>query len=349
MTQIPSSTHDTTMGRPAAPPQEQFSGLLAGFVPGQVISWGPLEALSLFPLAAGAARSGGGEPPSRFVAPLEHLKLVKVPTYGTVVLRNTATQGLLIAPMHIGFFQEDAQNHATSRVLVIEAGELLEANDCFCIQQTQGGLLQEAQQRFLMLPLGLRRAAFEQRRTTGYSRLWGDIETFTRRYGVTRGGHLERFLRPNFKRLLPLRHAFEGEVGQVGAAYFIGGRLAGIELAPTAAYWQDQYPILNMYCYGPAAMMAERKRWTTERQAVDLEGLADLDDLARRLQAMRASERAARIAGVEALVSAQWREDVEEERAGLRVLSAARDEWRGQLVRTEDETEYLSLFCDVTA
>ena len=70
---------------------------------------------------------------------MEHLKLVKVPTYGTVVLRNTATQGLLIAPMHIGFFQDDAQNHATSRVLLIEAGELLEANDCFCIQQSQGG------------------------------------------------------------------------------------------------------------------------------------------------------------------------------------------------------------------
>jgi hypothetical protein len=146
---------------------------------------------------------------------------------------------------------------------------LLEANDCFCIQQTQGGLLQEAQQRFLLLPLGLRRAAFEQRRTTGYSRLWGDIETFTRRYGVTRGGHLERFLRPNFKRLLPLRHAFEAEPGQVGAAYFIGGRLAGVELAPTAAYWQDLFPILTMYCYGPAALMAERKRWTTERQVVD--------------------------------------------------------------------------------
>jgi len=35
----------------------------------------------------------------------------------------------------------------------------------FCIQQAQGGLLQEAQQRFLMLPLGLRRAALEQRGT----------------------------------------------------------------------------------------------------------------------------------------------------------------------------------------
>jgi hypothetical protein len=348
MTRTSSSTHDTTNQTLKTTPQERFGGLLAAHAPGQVISWGLLDALSLFPADARSDRSGD-EPPSRFVAPLEHLKLVKVPTYGTVVLRNTATQGLLIAPMHIGFFQEDAQNHATSRVLLIEAGELLEANDCFCIQQTQGGLLQEAQQRFLTLPLGLRRAAFEQRRTTGYSRLWGEIETFTRRYGVTRGGHLERFLRPNFKRLLPLRHAFEAEPGQVGAAYFIGGRLAGIEVAPTPSYWQDLFPILTMYCYGPAALMAERKRWTIERQPVDLEGLADLGDLERRLTETRASERTARIDAVEALVRADWSLDVDEERAGLRVLAAERDEWRGQIVRTDDQLVYQSLFCDVTA
>jgi hypothetical protein len=336
----------TTDQTPRATPQERFGGLLAGFAPGQVLSWGLLDALSLLPTDDDQS---GHEPPSRFVAPLDHLKLVKVPTYGTVVLRNTATQGLLIVPMHIGFFQEGAQNHATSRALLIEAGELLEARDCFCIQQTQGGLLQEAQQRFLLLPLGLRRAAFEQRSAIDYSRLWSDIQTFTRRYGVTRGGHLERFLRPNFKRLLPLRHAFEAEPGQVGAAYFIGGRLAGIELGPTAAYWQDLFPILTMYCYGAAALMAERKRWTTERQAVELEELADLDDLERRLQNARVTERTARIAAVEALTSADWSQDVEEERAGLRVLSAEREEWRGQLVRSDTETVYQSLFCDVTA
>jgi hypothetical protein len=179
--------------------------------------------------------------------------------------------------------------------------------------------------------------------------LWGEIETFTRRYGVTRGGHLERFLRPNFKRLLPLRHAFEAEPGQVGAAYFIGGRLAGVELAPTAAYWQDLFPILTMYCYGPAALMAERKRWTTERQVVDLEGLTDLDDLEQRLGEARASERTARVAAVEALTGANWNQDVEEERAGLRVLSAEHEEWRGQVVRSDDETVYMSLFADVTA
>ena len=90
----------------------------------------------------------------RFATPEEHLKLAQVPTYGTVVLRNTSPDHRLIVPMHIGFFQPGAQNHATSRALVLEAGETLSVNDCFCIQASQGGLLKEAQQRFVMLPLG---------------------------------------------------------------------------------------------------------------------------------------------------------------------------------------------------
>jgi hypothetical protein len=95
--------------------------------------------------------------------------------------------------------------------------------------------------------------------------------------------------------------------------------------------------------------MAERKRWTTERQAVELEGLTGLDDLEQRLAAARVSERMARIAAVEVLTTADWSQDVEEERAGLRVLSAQREEWRGQMVCSDSEMVYQSLFCDVTA
>jgi hypothetical protein len=332
----------SSASRAESRPKNAFSGLLDGLEPGTLLSWGLLEVLSLFPGREFAGRS-------RFVAPLESLKLVKVPTYGTVVLRNTATQGMLIAPMHIGFFQESAQNHATSRVLLLDAGELLEAQDCFCIQQSQGGMLKEAQQRFLMLPLGVRGAAFEQRTTTGYSRLWGEIESFSRHFGISRGGHLERFLRPYFDQLVLLRHALETQPHQVGAAYFIGGRLAGIEVAPTSTYWQDVFPILTIYCYGPAAIMAERRRWAPARQPLDLEGLRDVDDLEQRLHQTREWERTARIAEVEGVTQATWSYDVDEDRHGLRVLSAKRGDWQGQLVRADGETVYLSLFHDVTA
>jgi len=44
----------------------------------------------------------------------------------------------LNVPMHVGFFQPGAQNHATSRALVLNAGETMEVNDCFCVPAAQG-------------------------------------------------------------------------------------------------------------------------------------------------------------------------------------------------------------------
>ena len=49
-------------------------------------------------------------------------------------LRNASSDDRLIVPMHIGFFQPGAQNHTTSRVLVLEAGETIRVTDCLCIQ-----------------------------------------------------------------------------------------------------------------------------------------------------------------------------------------------------------------------
>jgi hypothetical protein len=99
-----------------------FAGLLSDLVPGHLQSRGLLDVLALFPAP---------ERPdyAQFVSPLEHLKVVQVPSYGTLVLRNTAPDGMVIAPMHIGFFQVGAQNHATSRVLILGTGQTLRAED----------------------------------------------------------------------------------------------------------------------------------------------------------------------------------------------------------------------------
>jgi hypothetical protein len=321
----------------ATPVAPAFDGLLRGLRPGPVQTWGALEALTLFPTTA-------AERP-QFVAPLRHLKLAGVRTYGTLELRNTAERGLLVAPAHVGFFQEGAQNHATSRALVLEAGETLVVDDCFCIQQAQGGLLHEAQQRFLMLPLGLRRRALEQRGTRGFSRLWDAIDGFTRLYGVARGGHLERFLRPYFGRLQPFRHGLEALPGQVGAAYFVAGRLAGVDVAPNPAYWQDLAPVLAIYGYGPAAVLAADRGQVAPRFPPDLRGLADRDDLAARLEDARRRHQCHHAGQVREQVDALaggWVTD--ENRHGLRVETLLADPWAGQAVRERGELVYLSLF-----
>src|SRR3954471_19714117 len=123
------STTRPDTAAPATPtrPSAALGGLLSGLVAGRVQGRGHFEALGLF-------RADGRPDRGAFASPLEALKLVRVPTYGTMVLHDTAPAGRMIVPMHVGFFQEGAQNHATSRVLILEAGETLEADDCFCIQ-----------------------------------------------------------------------------------------------------------------------------------------------------------------------------------------------------------------------
>jgi hypothetical protein len=317
-----------------------LSGLLAGLSAGEAQSWGLLTLVPLLPVEPAFNRE-------QFVAPLQHLHLVRVHTYGTLELHNTASTGLLIAPMHIGFFQSGAQNHATSRVMLLNADEKLVANDCFCIQASQGGYLAEAQQRFIVLPLGLRRAALASRKEQGFSRLWGEIGTFNKRYGITHGGHLERFLRPNFPRLLPLRHAFEALPGQVGAAYFVAGRLLGVEVMPNTACWSDMGPILTMYCYGAAALQAERHEMRPARARLNLNALTSLDDLAQRLTQARQYDTTMWLQALEDFAQSSWQHTPEERKQHLQITHLATQEWAGQSVQLDQQTVYLSVFHDL--
>lgn len=318
-----------------------FTGLLAGLMPGHLQSRGLFD---IVPLLPGVER----DTYDHYASPLEHLKLVRVQSYGTLLLENTEPKLILIAPMHIGFFQEGAQNHATSRVLILKGGETLTADDCFCVQQSQGGLLKEAQQRFIVLPLSLRQAALTKRGQNGFGRLWQDIDAHNRRYGISRGGHLERFLRPYFHRLQPFRHAFELLPQQVGAAYFIAGQLVGLEITPNAAYWQDVGPVLNIYCYGAAALLAERHRLKTERQPLNLDDLSDLDDLTQLLTEAREWEMALRSDLIQEVADLPWEYAADDTRHGLRVMHLQSDSWAGQVVKDGSEIVYLSLFRDIT-
>lgn len=241
--------------------------------------------------------------------------------------------------------------HAPTRIgsRVLNAGEVLRVTDCFCVQAAQGGLLQESQQRFLMLPLGLRQQALAKRRSEGYARLWDDIDGYTRHHGVATGGHLERFLRPNFSRLLPLRHALESVPGQIGAAYFIAGRLAGVEVVPNEAAWQGLAPVLAMYCYGPAALLAERRGYERVNEPLDLEALTDLNDLAGRLRDVRVREAAGRADIVEELATLFFDQQLDEKRYGLRVVTLGHGPWAGQVIREDRHIMYASVFRDVVA
>jgi hypothetical protein len=332
----------STSGRATSPADlPSLDGLLDGLTVGSLQTRGVMEVVGLRRVDSD---EGVGESRDEFAVPSENLKLVQVPTYGAMLLRNLSATQTLVVPMHVGFFQHGAQHHATSCTLVLGPGETLRADDCFCIQAAQGGYLQEAEQRFLMLPAGLRPAALSHRGTVGCGRLWSSIDGFTRQFGVARGGHLERFLRPYFSRLVTFRHAFEPTPRQAGAAYFIAGELVGVEVVPHTAYFHDLFPILSIYCYGPSALLAERQGIATRNEPVDLDGLRDLDDLEARLNTSRESQRTARTRQLAAVSNGKWTATLDEERHGLKVVTVEQPGWMGQTVRRDGETVALSIF-----
>jgi hypothetical protein len=150
--------------------------------------------------------------------------------------------------------------------------------------------------------------------------------------------------------LQPFRHGLEMLPGQVGAAYFIAGRLAGVEAAPNPAYWQDLAPVLAIYGYGPAAVRALDSGLAEPLPCLDVDGLANVDGLAARLETARRRQQDLLCKQVRQEVDALeagWTAD--EVRHGLRVHTLLAERWAGQVVREQDDLVYLSLFADVFA
>lgn len=322
---------------PAAPAGTALPGPMTGLVARGLQARGRLSLLALH-------RTTPLETP--YAAPTEAVALVQVDTYGTITLRNEANAPLVV-PMHIGFFQKGAQNHATAQVRLLDALETRTFADCFCIQEAQGGLIREAPNRFLMLPHGLRHVALSLRGVDDYARLWNEIDAFTRRYGITRGGHFERFLRPNFRRLLPYRHAFEADSGQVGGAWYVDGALTGVEVCPNPTYFRDMLPILAIYGYGPSALLRDLRgdKQPTSRR-LDLSRLRDLDDLTTRLAHDRASEEGWRRDALRDVANAPWTVTHERDHAGLKLTTLTHGPWLGQAVHEGADLVYLSLVRD---
>ncbi|MGI5238072.1 ARPP-1 family domain-containing protein [Dactylosporangium sp. CA-139066] len=274
------------------------------------------------------------------VPPRSGLKLSRVVAYGQVELTNPAPAGVAIVPLHLGYIQDAAQNHALCRSAFIAAGQTLRFDDACCVQESQGGYLAgRDDQWFFVLPVELRAEALRQRGRAQYSKLWPQIRTFNGRYGLPARGHLEQVLTRQRAGLTQFRSRLEPLDGQLGALFFVGGALAGVEIAPDPAYFADVWTALACFAYGPAA-------WFTTGAAPDGAPLtaASVDGLRAELAARRR-----RVADevAEWLARAAWQpgEPVEEERyLGLRLSTVDSGGVAGQYVTDGERLVYASLF-----
>ncbi|WP_432991147.1 ARPP-1 family domain-containing protein [Dactylosporangium sp. CA-233914] len=275
------------------------------------------------------------------VPPRSGLKLGRVVTYGQVEIVNPATSGVAIVPLHVGYIQDAAQNHALCRSAFIAAGQTLRFDDACCVQESQGGYLAgRDDQWFFVLPVELRAAALRARTRAQYSKLWGDIAAFNRRYGLPARGHLEQVLTRQRAGLTQYQSRLERLPGQLGALFFVGGSLAGVEIAPDPAYFADVWTALVCFAYGPAAWFSPEPAGdeAAPLRATSVDGLrAELAEHRRGV----ADEVRGWLAG------AAWApgEAVEEERyLGLRLSTVDSGSVAGQYVTDGDRLVYASLF-----
>ncbi|WP_433469748.1 ARPP-1 family domain-containing protein [Spirillospora sp. CA-128828] len=292
-------------------------------------------ALTMVPIS-GPAHPG-------FVAPRTGLKLSRVVGYGQVELTNGAGSGVAIVPLHIGYIQDRAQNHALCRSAFLAAGQTLRFDDACCVQESQGGYLTERDQWFFVLPVELRARALELRGVTGYSKLWGDIADLNARYGLPRRGHLEQILSRKRPVLTQFRSRLEPQPGQVGALFFVAGRFAGLEIAPDPGYFAEMWTALVCFAYGVAAWHAEPAAEPAPAGPVPFEadGLAGLRGALERDRSARLAE----IGGWLAAAPAGPVELTEEDRyLDLRLSTVTGPHLAGQIVTDGGRTVYASLF-----
>ncbi|MCX4092338.1 ARPP-1 family domain-containing protein [Nocardia sp. alder85J] len=273
------------------------------------------------------------------VAPRSGLKLHQVVGYGSVELHNGAAAGVAVVPLHIGYIQEGAQNHALCSAALLAAGQTRRFPDACCVQAAQGGYLEGRDQWFFVLPWELRGAALRLRGQEGYSKLWGDISALNRGYGLAARGHLEQIVSRQRAVLTQFRSRLELLPGQLGALFFVGDTFAGIEIAPDPGYFAEVWMPLVCFAYGVAAWRAEPEPVAaepfdaTDPASLRAELTRDRDEYRERLLASLPST-----AGAHA--------DEEERYLDLRLHTVTGGGLAGQFVAEQDRLVYASLFAE---
>jgi hypothetical protein len=301
---------------------------LAGYRLGQPQRAGALTMVPVF----GPAYPG-------IAPPRSGIKLTRVDGYGRVVLSNPGASGVAIVPLHIGYVQDGAQNHALCRSAFLAAGQELLFPDACCVQASQGGYLAEREQWFFVLPVELRGAAQDLSGVTNYSKLWPAIAELNRRYRLPARGHLEQILTRKRAVLTQYQSRLELSPGQVGALFFIADRLAGVEIAPDPHYFAEVWMALVCFAYGVAAWHAP----DPTNPAAGYE-VSTMDELAAALDTDRRAF-VDRVRGWLAEASREPAELVEQERfLDLRLSTVHGAGLGGQLVTDRDRLVYASVF-----
>lgn len=276
----------------------------------------------------------------KFAPPLSGLKLTQIRGYGNMEITNHS-QGIAIVPLHMGYIQDKAQNHALCRSAFIAQGQKLMFEDACCVQSGQGGFLEEREQWFFILPLFLREEALNLQGQKSYSKLWNAQGKLNQLFGLQNRGHLEQILSRKRAFLTQYQSRFELLHGQTGALFILNDKLVGIEIAPSAAYFQEVWMSLVCFCYGVAAMHFEKDDIPQQVTPFTATNLAELrQQLVESRQQMYAEVQS----NLANTPSEKFEVTKEEKFFNLRLKTIQGNNFAGEFVEEEGNLVYASVF-----
>jgi hypothetical protein len=307
--------------------------ILRGTGPGPTQSVGQMSVIPLL-----------GEDSDTFAPPEVE---VGTTTYGSVHLRNDADRPTLIPPGAGWVVAQKAQDHALGGGALLRPGETRQIDTAMCIQQGQGGLIGRAKHELLILPAALRATALGVRHVKDFRKLWEGIQAFNKSYGIEQvGGHLEFFVRAFQKELDQFVAEFEVVPRQIGAIILVGGQVAGVERAPSAAFWKTVWGPLVRVCYGSLAIKVARESKAPPSTRVPLQVLTrSLAGLRDALAHARDQERArvdAKVRWLRATVLSAAGEP-DDSLGALTLTTVGSPGLSGQVVHEGREVRYASL------
>jgi hypothetical protein len=278
--------------------------------------------------------------------------------YGTVLLRNTNDKPTIVPGGSGWIVPQRAQDHAVPGATFVRKGEEKLVDTAMCIQQSQPGLIPTGKHTLAILPVALRAQALAVRHVKDFRKLWEPIAKFNRALGVAESnGNLAAFLRTYEKQLDEFVAEFELVPRQIGAIVLVGGRVVGIERAPSSAYFAAVWEALVRVSYGSLAIQASRANVEPPCTRLPLVATAPTGDRARDLASLRRA--LADLAGREdglvwsvltALRSTTLDESpADESLDGATLVTVATNGLAGQVVRVTheraglDEVTYASL------
>lgn len=273
--------------------------------------------------------------------------------YGQVFVRNRQGRDTIIPPGSTWIVSRAVQDHAIGGGALVPAKSERKIDKAMCVQQSQPGLIKVGEHPLQILPAGLRVKALELRGESEYSRLWTHISEFKARYGLRGSGNLVDFLKSFAKELDEFVAEFELVPGQLGAIVLVDGRIVGIEVAPSTAYWEKVWNPLIRLCYGALALESIRNagRPVPPITRAPLEVLPDetgrvsVEGLAAALDKAEKAEQDVAVAVVLNLADKRLRAKNRgaDKLHGAKLLAVESTSLIGQIVTKDDQIKYASI------